>query len=86
MQIEIFETIGYTTPTDFDTLLINLHKKGAGVKINKINIMDSAKIKPHRDVITLLKKDGLDVLPVVKVDGKLMSAQKANQLIMKKLG
>ena len=62
-----------------------MHKKGVGVQISKIDIMDSAKIKPHKDVVALLKKDGLDVLPVVKVDGKLMSAQKANQHIMKKL-
>lgn len=81
-SIVIFETRGYTTPTDFETLILNMHKRGLPVPIKKVDILNAAEMKIHKDVVELLKKQGLDVLPVVKVNNRLMNTQKAYHAIM----
>ena len=87
MQLEIFEAEGYSLPTDLDVLLINLKKKYAsGLGIRKINIVQKDEIRKHKDVVEALKKKGLDVLPVIKLDGKLVDQSKLETLLYKKLG
>jgi len=84
--ILIFETRGYTTPTDFETLILNMHRRGLPVPIKKVDVLNAAEMKVHKDVVELLKKQGLDVLPVVKINNKLTSTQKAYQAIMQMVG
>ncbi len=85
MRIEIFEMqgIGEMT-TDLDVLIINLHKKYADkLEIRKINIVDKELMKKHKDVVTILRDKGLESLPLIKKDGKLIAAEKLEHLLKK---
>lgn len=87
MQLEIFEAEGYTLPTDIDVLLINLKKKyAADLGVKKVDIMDKDSIKKHKDVVKALAEQGLDVLPVIKLDGKIVDQARLEALLSKKLG
>ena len=81
-EMIIFETRGYSAPTDLEALILNMHKKGAPVLIKKIDVLNAAEMKNHKDIVDLLKKDGLDALPVVKMNGKIITPQKARQALM----
>jgi len=87
MILEIFEADGYTLPTDIDVLLINMKKKHAeDLGVRKIRISDKQEIRKHKDVVQVLAQQGLDALPVVKVDGKIVENEKLENLLQKKLG
>ena len=87
MLLEIFEAQGYNLPTDLDVLLINLKKKYAGyIGIKKINIANKDEIKKHKDVVQALTQEGLDVLPMIKLDGKMVGQDKHESLLYKKFG
>jgi disulfide oxidoreductase YuzD len=86
MRLEVFEADGYTLPTDIDVLIINLKRKFAEeFSVRKIMISQKDEVRKHKDVVQLLSKQGLDVLPVVKVDGKIVPAEKLEFLLNKKL-
>ena len=87
MLIEIFEAGGYGLDTDMDVLLLNLKRKHEGeVAIKKINIMNNEEVKKHKDVVQKLASDGLDALPIVKLDGKIVDSGKLENVLYKKLG
>ncbi len=87
MILEIFEAEGYTLPTDIDVLLINMKKKHAeDLGIKKIKISDKQEIKKHKDVVQVLAQQGLDALPVIKMDGKIVEHENLENLLHKKLG
>ena len=87
MMLEIFEAEGYTLPTDIDVLLINLKKKYASeLGVKKVHISNKEEIKKHKDVVQTLAQNGLDVLPLIKLDGKIVDQQKLEQVLYKKLG
>ncbi len=81
-EMIIFETIGYSTPTDIEALILNMHNRGVPVIISKVDVLNAGAMKDHKDVIELLKKDGLDVLPLVKINGKITNPQKARQVLL----
>ena len=87
MQIEIFEADGYGLSTDTDVLLINLKKKYASdLLVKKINISDKEQVRKHKDVVKELSEKGLDILPVIKLDGKIVNEEKLEQALSRKLG
>jgi disulfide oxidoreductase YuzD len=87
MMIEIFEAQGYGLPTDIDVLLLNLKKKYAqDLGVRKIDISQKDEIKKHKDVIEALKNEGMDILPVIKLDGKIVEQGKIETLLYKRLG
>ena len=83
MRIEVFEMQGINEmATDLDALIINLHKKyNKTIDIRKINVVDKNAMKDHKDVIGMLRDKGLDVLPLIKKDGKLVTEEKLGQLL-----
>lgn len=87
MQLEIFEADGYTLPTDMDVLLINLKKKyAAELGVRKIHISNKGEVRKHKDVIKLLAENGLDSLPVIKLDGKIVDHGNLEKLLYRRLG
>ncbi|MBI4170397.1 MAG: arsenic metallochaperone ArsD family protein [Candidatus Aenigmarchaeota archaeon] len=87
MILEIFEADGYTLPTDIDVLLINLKKKyAADLGIKKINITNKEEIRKHKDIVHLLAQQGLDALPLIKLDGKIVDHAKLEKMLYKRLG
>ncbi len=86
MLIEIFEADGYSLPTDIDMLLINLKRKYTEeLGLRKIPIEKKEEISKHKDVVQVLAHDGLDALPIVKLDGKIIQPDKLQDLLYKKL-
>ena len=86
MTVEIFEADGYGLDTDLDVLLINLKKKYANdIGIKKVKILNKDEVKKHKDVIQKLAAEGLDVLPIIKLDGKIVEAGKLESVLYKKL-
>lgn len=82
MRIEIFEAPGYQLDTDIDALLLNLARKYEGeIMIRKASIMDKDSVKKHKDVVKKLKKDGMDALPVVKIDGKVVGHKELQKVL-----
>ncbi|GEM_PF-3435071 len=81
-EMIIFETRGYSTPTDIEALILNMHNRGVPIIISKVDVLNAAAMKSHKDVIELLKKDGLDILPLVKINGKIANSQKARQVLL----
>jgi hypothetical protein len=89
LKIEVFEIKGSdeTLPTDLEVLLIDAHKKADGmIAVRKINVLEPAAMKGHSDVAKLLKTNGMEVLPVIKIDGRLANQEKLEQVLQKALG
>ena len=78
----IFETRGYSTPTDIEALISNMHNRGVPIVVSKVDVLNAAVMKEHKDIIELLKKNSLDVLPLVKINGKITNPQKARQILL----
>lgn len=77
MLLEIFEIKGYEISTDLDVLIMDIYKKNKDrVAIKKIDVTNKDMMKKHKDVVDLLKNDGIDILPVIKMDGKITNAEK----------
>lgn len=85
-EMIIFETRGYSTPTDIEALILNMHSRGAPIVISKVDVLNASAMKGHKDVIELLKKAGLDVLPLAKINGKIANSQKARQVLLSLMG
>lgn len=86
MIIEIFEAGGFSLSTDTNALLINMYnKKGADFSITKIDVTDAAAMKNHKDVVKILKKEGIDALPLLKLNGRLLKEDKFLQTIQKRV-
>jgi isopropylmalate/homocitrate/citramalate synthase len=77
MLLEIFEIKGYEISTDLDVLILDIYKKHSdSVMIRKIDVTNKDMMKKHKDVVEMLKKDGIDILPVIKADGKVIDSDK----------
>ena len=88
MKIEIFEVKGMSMnselSTDLDTHIINLHARYPKLDFKKINVLDKESMKKHKDVLRILNKYGIDCLPLVKVDNKIIKENELELLIRKK--
>lgn len=77
MLLEIFEIKGYEISTDLDVLILDIYNKNKDrVSIKKIDVTNNDMMKKHKDVVALLKNDGIDILPVIKIDGKITNSEK----------
>ena len=82
MLIEIFEARGYSEPnTGLDALIINLNKKRSEIIMKKLDVLDKSMMKRHKDVLKVLKENNVDILPLVKIDGKLMRPDQFEEII-----
>jgi glycerol-3-phosphate responsive antiterminator len=83
MIIEIFEARGFSEPdTDMDATILNLTKRyGNKIIIRKINVLDKDSMKSNKDVINRIKSDGLEVLPIIKLDSKIVTHDKIEKLM-----
>lgn len=76
MLIEVFETRGFSLSTDTNAFLVNMHSRKEGIRIVKVDVLDAKQMSKHKDVVECLKKDGLDALPLVKIDGRLLDEER----------
>lgn len=85
LVIEIFEIKGSSEiSTDLDVLVLDLHKRYNGnISLKKIDVFNKEQIKPHKDIIEIIKKGGIDVLPLIKADGKVVSEEKLQEMLKK---
>ncbi len=85
LVIEIFEIKGSSEiSTELDVLVLDLHKRYNGdILLKKIDVFNKEQIKPHKDIIGIIKKDGIDVLPLIKADGKVVSEEKLQEMLKK---
>ena len=85
LVIEIFEIKGGNEiSTELDVLVLDLHKRYNGnILLKKIDVFNKEQIKPHKDIIEIIKKDGIDVLPLIKADGKVVSEEKLRDILKK---
>ncbi len=86
MRIEIFEIKGSgEISTDIDALILNLYRKYRDkISVSKINILDEKSMKKHNDVIEIIKKHDIDVLPIIKLDGKITDQSKLERMLRNK--
>jgi hypothetical protein len=87
MIIEIFETRGFGSElsTDLDALIINLNKKHSDIMVKKLDVLNKEMMKSHKDIVKMLKERSLDILPLIKINGKLVDTAKAENMIYKYL-
>ena len=86
MLIEIFEIRGFSEPdTDLDALILNLNRKHAEVTVKKLDILNKDMMRGHKDVLKLLKDNSVDILPLVKIDGKLINPSQLENIIRRYL-
>jgi len=83
MIIEIFEARGFSEPdTNLDATIVNLKKRhGNKITIRKIDVLDKRSMKRHRDVIKKIKSNGLEDLPIIKLDSKIVKQDKIEKLM-----
>ena len=83
MIIEIFEARGFSEPdTNLDATILNLRKKyGEEIMIKKLNVLDKEMMKKHKDVIDQIKNSGLEKLPIIKLDNKIVTNEKIEKLM-----
>jgi hypothetical protein len=87
MLIEIFETRGFGSelPTDLDALIINLNRKHPQITVKKLDVLNKDMMKSHKDIVKMLKENSLEILPLIKINGKLINPEKAEEMIYKHL-
>jgi len=83
MIIEIFEARGFSEPdTNLDATILNLRKRhGNKIIIRKIDVLDKNSMKRHRDVIKKIKSNGLEDLPIIKLNSKIVKQDKIEKLM-----
>lgn len=85
MLIEIFEIKGSEISTDLDILILDLNKRRKDIRLRKVDVFNKDQIRPHKDIIGMIKKEGIDILPVIKADGKIVSEETLQHLLKKTL-
>ena len=90
MQIFIFEIksggVDAELDTDIDSHIMNLYKKyGSRISIQKIDIMNKEAMAPHKDIRKHIEKHGIDALPLIKIDKKMLSQEEFIPEIEKRL-
>jgi len=87
MKIEIFEIKGSSfsneLSTNLDVLILDLYKRRPDIKIKKIDVLNKDLMKDHKDIIKIISKEGLDVLPLIKFNGKIIKEQELEKLLKK---
>jgi len=85
LEIQIFEVKGTNLnselSTDLDILILNLHKRYPAINFKKINVLDKESMKKHKDILRILNKRGLEALPLIKFNGKILSEQELEPAI-----
>jgi disulfide oxidoreductase YuzD len=83
MIIEVFEARGFSEPdTSLDATILNLRKKyGDEIMIRKIDVLNKDLMKKHKDVVEIIKKNGLEDLPVIKLNEKIVTRDKVEKLM-----
>lgn len=83
LSIEIFEIKGSSEiSTDLDLHILDLHRMyNGGITLRKIDVFNKEQIKGHKDVIDIIKKSGLEALPIIKAGGRIVSEQKLQQML-----
>ena len=83
MLIEIFEAKGFSEPdTNLDATILNIRKKyGDEIIIRKIDVVDKAMMKKHKDVINQIKDEGIENLPIIKLNNKIVTQDKIEKLM-----
>jgi len=84
-SINIFEIRGSEVNTEIDMFILDIHKKNPNIIIKKIDVMDKNSMKGHKDVVQILKTDGIDPLPLIKVDKKIVNQEAFESMIRKVL-
>lgn len=81
-MIEIFELKGRTDTEKLDFMIVDIYRKYRGLmSIKKINVLDKEKMKEHDDVVEIIKRKGIDALPIIKIDGKFSSLSGLEKLL-----
>jgi len=83
MIIEIFEARRFSEPdTNLDATVLNLKKRhGNKIIIRKIDVLDKDLMKRHRDVIKKIKSNGLENLPIIKLNSSIVTRDKIEKLM-----
>ena len=83
MIIEIFEARGFSEPdTNLDATILNISKRhGNKIIIRKIDVLDKVSMKKHKDVIKKIKDSGLENLPIIKLNNKIVTQDKVDKLM-----
>lgn len=79
-SIDLFEVKGFEVDTAIDVIILDIHKKNPEIRIKKIDVLDRIAMKKHKDVVKILKEKDVDVLPIIKVDNKIVSQEKFESL------
>jgi hypothetical protein len=82
-RVDIFEIKGYEINTELDVIILDAHKKNKNLEIRKIDVLDKTVMKKHKDIVDILKKNGIESLPIVKVDGKVTGLERFENLMHK---
>ncbi len=90
MKIEIFEikngSVVSEMDTDVETLIVNLYNKYKDkIELGKVNVLDKEAMKKHKDISKHVEKNGIESLPLIKVDKKIMEQDEFLQFVQKKL-
>ncbi|HLD84104.1 MAG TPA: hypothetical protein VI979_04600 [archaeon] len=70
MLVEIFEA---HPSAETDAYVMRLKKENPGCTIRKINVLDRDAMKKHPDVVAVLREKGIEALPLVKTDGRMVA-------------
>jgi len=79
MLLEVFEIRGSAEP-EVDELIIKLHKKFPDATIRKVNVLDKEKMKGEAEIKEMIRINGLEILPLFRLDGKIVSKDFLGQL------
>ena len=77
MILEIFEV---RSDEETDALILKLHKKFPGLQIRKTSVLDAEKMKDEQQIKEIMKQ-GIDSLPLFRVDGKIVAKQQLEELL-----
>ena len=90
LKIEIFEIKNNNVFSELDTEveahIVNLYNKYKDqIQLNKVNIIDKEAMKKHKDILKHIEQFGVDILPLIKVDGKILEQSEFIPFIQKKI-
>jgi hypothetical protein len=64
-------------------LILDAYKKNSGrLQIKKIDVVDKTAMKKHKDIVGILKNNGIESLPIIKVDGRIVKKDKLEKMLM----
>ncbi|MBI2970911.1 MAG: hypothetical protein HYY37_00665 [Candidatus Aenigmarchaeota archaeon] len=75
MRIEIFEMPGIGRTAAFDATVMRIRSAFPRAVIRSIDMRNKEAMRSHADVVDALKTRGVEVFPLFKTDGRLLSLQ-----------